>query len=115
VGAAELAYGCVELLRPLEVRDVTGAGDHDELRPGLVPGDDGELVGQGIELPGKGPRSASLARQPGLGGSRLEDVEAEALDRAERARALQRAGASRPASTGRAPRATSARAVSSPI
>jgi hypothetical protein len=41
-----------------------------------------------------GPVCAPLhsRRQPGLGGFRLEDVEAEALDRADRARALQRAG-----------------------
>src|SRR5215203_5796050 len=32
VGAAELAHGLVELLRPLEVADVPGAGDHYELR-----------------------------------------------------------------------------------
>jgi hypothetical protein len=37
-------------------------------------------------------RAASLAREAGLGGSRLEDVEAEALDRTKRARALHRAG-----------------------
>jgi len=34
LGAAELAYGLVELLGLLEVADVTGLRDHDELRVG---------------------------------------------------------------------------------
>lgn len=60
------------------------------------------LLGLTFSLAGEGragvaalaaPRQL-LARQPRLGGSRLENVETEALDRAERAGALQRAGGS---------------------
>src|SRR3954447_6826416 len=54
VGAAELTYRLVEPRRLLEVADMTGVGDHDELRIGDRP----------LELPGDAERRTGVELAP---------------------------------------------------